>query len=405
MRIAFIHPRFPSAEGTGATHSATQIVTGLADAGHNICVYCTCPPKECLDAQGIELRYLGKNSSHPHTDTRLNKEILDRKEELQDFEIVHSYLPRLIPSITQVGKKQGVATVVTLNAYGGTCAKNSLLYRNKSQCHNKSTLKCLSCITSSGFKDNENGYMYETISELLSLRLINSGEARISNISGFHALSPHVKRSYTEFGYVDEKIEVIPNILDTRFDLPNSANFMEPFQLLYVGALKKSKGADRLIDIISRVSKQSKDCVKLTIIGDGELRTSIEEEATTKGVSEIVEIKGQVPYAKLPKIYASHDLFVYPGRWNEPFGRVFLEAMATGTPIVATDVGSVNDIVENAGIVSKQSVPDITENILDILDREKLQACSVAGRRQIKKYRISEIIPQFERLYADALGY
>ncbi|AKH97427.1 glycosyl transferase family 1 [Halanaeroarchaeum sulfurireducens] len=43
MHIGFIHPSYPSAEGTGATHSATQIVYGLAEAGHNIDVYCPDP--------------------------------------------------------------------------------------------------------------------------------------------------------------------------------------------------------------------------------------------------------------------------------------------------------------------------------------------------------------------------
>jgi hypothetical protein len=67
MQIAFIHPRFPSAEGTGATHSATQIVTGLADAGHDITVYCLEEPDKGAEISGLKLRHLSGHSKHPHT--------------------------------------------------------------------------------------------------------------------------------------------------------------------------------------------------------------------------------------------------------------------------------------------------------------------------------------------------
>ncbi|KMT45741.1 hypothetical protein EL22_27840 [Halostagnicola sp. A56] len=119
MRIAFIHPHYPTAEGTGATYSATQIVSGLAKAGHEVCVYCTETPDEDLQLPDIECRYLTGTSSHPHTDTKLINEIRSRLEEFGEYDVVHSYLMALIPALAEIGQRTDAATVVTLNAYQG----------------------------------------------------------------------------------------------------------------------------------------------------------------------------------------------------------------------------------------------------------------------------------------------
>lgn len=404
MQIAFIHPRFPSAQGTGATYSATQIVKGLANRGHEICVYCTQSPDENSKMPGIETQYLNGNSRHLHTDTRLNREIKSRIDEFREYDIVHSYLMPLIPSIAEIGKFPGVGTVVTLNAYKGICAKNDLLYRNQQNCRSKSISKCINCIIRTGYKNNENGYLYQTASQLLSLPLICSGEHDLDYIDGFHALSTHLKNIYTEFGYQDGKIDVIPNILDSKFDVNHQSNFNEPYKLLYVGYLKQSKGADRLIEIFSYIRKKSSKDIKLTIIGDGDLINKLETQIIDRNLSEDVDLRGRVPNRELPQIYANHDIFVYPGRWDEPFGRIFLEAMAAGTPIVSTDVGSVQNIIGNSGICTGQSSRMLADAIFSVLNEDTLNKYSEAGKQRIDRYRVDKIIPQFETLYARAIS-
>ncbi|ELZ01818.1 glycosyltransferase family 4 protein [Natrialba asiatica] len=395
MQIAFIHPRFPSAEGTGATHSATQIVTGLVNSGHDVCVYCTRFPEENPKTNDLELRHLAGTSNHPHTNTLLNKEVITRIDEFREFDVVHSYLTPLIPALAKVGECDDVRTIISLNAYSGICPKNDLLYLNQKQCERKSLLKCLNCVTKTGFKHSN--YLYQSASELLSLRLINMGEKQLSNIDGFQALSPHVKETYSSFGFETDKISVIPNILDGRFDINHQTDFEEQFKILYIGSLKKSKGVDRLINVFSQVHKQAD--VSLTVVGEGPLRESLEKSIQERSMGDVVELKGQMPYTQLPTIYANHDVFLYPGRWNEPFGRVFLEAMATGTPVVSTDVGSVGDIIGDAGIITEQDTISLSKGLLSILDQQSLLACSLRAKQRIEKYRNSEVIPQFEQLY------
>ncbi|MDB2246549.1 glycosyltransferase family 4 protein [Halorubrum ezzemoulense] len=398
MKIAFIHPRYPSSDGTGATYSATQIVNGLSARGHDLCVYCPREPNKQAQNSNLELRCLTGNSNHPHTMTRVNEEILSRTNEFHEFDIVHSYLMRAMPSIAKISQEIDINTVVTLNAYGGVCAKNDLLYRDKRECDHKSTPRCLSCILQSG-RNTDTNYFYETGSQVFSLRLINRGESMRQNIDVYQALSSHVKETYTHFGFKTDKIEVIPNILDERFDIDHESNFTEPIKLLYVGYLKRTKGVDRLPEIISKINKKSDRVFKLTIVGDGELRQSVEQACLEREITDIVEFTGQIPNEELPSIYAEHDIFLYPGRWNEPFGRIFLEAMAAGTPVITTNTGSVKEIIGNAGVVTKQSVTSLIEAITSVVNNDELQTHSKAAKREINAYTESTVIPQFERLY------
>jgi glycosyltransferase involved in cell wall biosynthesis len=106
-----------------------------------------------------------------------------------------------------------------------------------------------------------------------------------------------------------------------------------------------------------------------------------------------------MPDERLPRVYADHDLVVYPGRWDEPFGRVFLEAMAAGTPVVSTDVGSVAEIVGDAGTVTGQSMSALADAVRSMLDERTLAQKSRVGKGRVDAYRSLEVIPQFETLY------
>jgi glycosyltransferase involved in cell wall biosynthesis len=402
MRIAFIHPRFPSAEGTGATHSATQIVTGLADAGHDIRVYCPQLPEE-PGTTGLELRHLAGNSRHPHTNTRLNREIVSRLNELRQFDIVHSYLMSLLPSIAQVGEDPDVKTVVTLNAYGGTCAKNDLLYLNQEQCQNKSTLKCLNCIAQTGFENDDNSFLYRSASKLFSLRLIDAGESRLDNIDAFRAPSDHVRSNYVQFGYDHDKISVIPHPVDDDFRVPHQSGFTEPYRLLYVGALSKHKGVEKLVPILAGLNDGEMD-FELTIVGTGGMEQTLRNQAEKLGVTDVVDFAGFVPNKELPGVYAHHDIFVFPALWEEPLARVYLESLATGTPIITSEYGSISEIIGEGGVTVIGSPESYINKIDEVTSRDHLECLSEGGKRSVEKYELLSIISQIEDLYKRIRG-
>jgi len=192
---------------------------------------------------------------------------------------------------------------------------------------------------------------------------------------------------------------VIPNILDERFSRPHESDFDAPYDLLYVGSLDEHKGVDRLVPILNRLNDRVSGAVRLTVVGDGGLRTDMEQRAADSAIEDRVTFTGWLPNDDLPSVFAAHDCFVYPGRWDEPFGRVFLEALATGTPVVASDVGSVAEIVGDGGVTTDGSVDGFVAALRDLFDGEKPATRSSAAGREVAAYRAETVVPQFEELY------
>jgi len=398
MRIAYVHPRYPSAEGTGATHSATQVVTGLADVGHDITVFCTERPEEESPLESAERRYLTGASNHPHTNTRTNSEITARADDFEGFDVIHSYLPSTIPAIATLGERFESSTVVTLNAYGGVCPKNDLLYMDDEQCHSNATRRCLNCIarTSPGHEDYSTAYRF--VSRVGNLRLIRRGETRLKHVDAFRAPSAHVRSNYGTLGFPSESIHVIPHPIDDRFDVEHASSFSEPIELLYVGYLEAHKGVEKLIPLMASLRESEID-FRLTVVGKGGLTSTLRSRATELGLSEDIEFRGFVPNEELPAIYANHDCFVYPGIWEEPLARVYLECFATGTPVVTTEYGNIAEIVGDAGRVTDGTVADFRATLLDVVRNDDLPSMSAAATDRAEAFSLPRVIDQIESMY------
>lgn len=403
MRIAFIHPHFPTAEGTGATHTATQIVDGLTRTDHEVTVYCTETPNLPLGESNVEFRHLTGNSNHPHTDTRLNEEVIARLEEFGEYDVVHSYLMSLLPAIAKIGEATDAATVVTLNAYLGICPKNDLLYLNKTHCESSSLSKCLNCIGRTGFEDEEYGYLYRTASQLFKLRLVRSAARRLEHVDAFRAPSAHVRENYVQFGYDPSKVRVIPHPVDESFNVDHRSDFEEPYDLLYVGSLIERKGVRKLVPVLAALTESEYD-FRLTVVGTGGLESMVREQAREYGVDHLIDFAGFVPNSELPSVYARHDCFVYPGIWEEPLARVYLEALSTGTPIVTSEYGSIESIIGDGGVTTDGSIDGFRRTILKLVRGNRFEQLSRGGERKIREYDRERIVNALTDVYDDVAG-
>lgn len=152
---------------------------------------------------------------------------------------------------------------------------------------------------------------------------------------------------------VDSRIEVVANGIDTERFTPDGpeSNLIdhEGSVVLFVGRLVDGKRPGDAVKAVSRLSDRMD--AKLYIVGDGPLREELETEA------ENVVFLGHVDYDKLPAIYRSGDVLLLPSR-AEGLPRTVLEAMATGLPVVTSDLPQVRTLSETAGRVVP--VGDIT---------------------------------------------
>jgi len=238
------------------------------------------------------------------------------------------------------------------------------------------------------------------LSRLGNLRLIRRGEKRLERIDAFRAPSAHVKSNYIELGFPSDPIHVIPHPVDDRFDVPHISEFTEPYKLLYVGYLEKHKGVEKLIPLMGSLAESNVE-FSLTIIGSGGLESTLHAQAEEYGVTDTIEFTGFVPYEELPELYASHDCFVYPGIWDEPLARVYLECFATGTPIVTSEYGRIEEIVGDAARVTDGSPAGFRDALLDVVANGELDAMSSAAKNHVAEFELSKISSEIEKMYTD----
>ena len=148
----------------------------------------------------------------------------------------------------------------------------------------------------------------------------------------------------SDYGIDPEAVTVIPVGIDTSVFKPSGAS-QEPQSLLFVGRLCRRKGLSYLVEAIGIVRREVPD-VRLYIVGEGGLRGELEKSVDETNLSSNIRFVGKVSDKELVEWYNRVEGFVLPSLF-EGFGIVCLESLACGTPVIATRVPGVTDIVND----------------------------------------------------------
>lgn len=173
--------------------------------------------------------------------------------------------------------------------------------------------------------------------------------------------------------------------------------------LLWVGRLEKLKGVDILIEALSQVEVPG---AQLLIVGGDahaeELKQELVAQAAAAGLADRVRFEGAVDHARLPTYYSAADVCVMPS-YYESFGLAAVEAMACGTPVVASRVGGLISTVTDGvtGYLIPWRCPEPFAEKLEVLLRNpELRAnFSRAARASVQKYRWGAVALAVTRLY------
>ncbi|MGE0041763.1 MAG: glycosyltransferase family 4 protein [Vicinamibacterales bacterium] len=190
------------------------------------------------------------------------------------------------------------------------------------------------------------------------------------------------------FDVPPEKIEVIYNAIDRRFLEPPDEERMDrirqryqldhPF-VLYVGNIKPHKNVDRLIDAFSRARAEGLDELQLVIIGDELSKYPALRQAVHRHrLGKHVRFLGFQPFETLAAFYRLARVFVFPSLY-EGFGLPPLEAMASGVPVVTSNVSSLPEIAGGAALLVDPNDPEaIARAIVRAATDEALRADLIA---------------------------
>jgi phosphatidylinositol alpha-mannosyltransferase len=178
-------------------------------------------------------------------------------------------------------------------------------------------------------------------------------------------------------------------------------------RILFVGRLDKRKGLDVLLRAFPRVRQDFPDA-RLTVVGKGPTELESRLLAQGLGIADSVDFKGFAPVDELPSYYAGADVFCSPALGGEAFGIVLLEAMACGTPVVASDITGYNEVVQNEenGLLCPPNDPvALAAALIRLLSQPDLRAkLGAAGLKKAEALSWPRIAEQVESYYLELLG-
>jgi glycosyltransferase involved in cell wall biosynthesis len=212
-----------------------------------------------------------------------------------------------------------------------------------------------------------------------------------------------------------EKVEVIYNALDQRLAAPPSeeevTRVRERFQLrspfiLYTGNIKPHKNVDRLIEAFSLLRKRRADDLKLIIIGDEISKyPNLRRLVHRCQLHKHVRFFGFVPEETLAVLYRLASAFVFPSLY-EGFGLPPLEAMASGTPVITSNVSSLPEVVGDAALLIDPLDPSaLADAMWRVLEEPALRSELIRrGCERVKTFSWARSVARTREVYAEIGG-
>lgn len=216
----------------------------------------------------------------------------------------------------------------------------------------------------------------------------------------------------TLFGVHRDMVRIIPNGVDPdQFtglsEEPRVAIGPQEKAIVFLGRLVPEKGVWQLISAMPQVLERIPNA-KLYIGGRGPQKPILEEKVAELGLEEQVVFAGFLKEKDRNYVYNRADVAVFPSLY-EPFGIVALEAMATRTPVVVSDVGGLAEIIahrETGVKVPAGKIPDLAEAIIEVLEDPRMagQIAENAWAEVNRVYSWEAIAKSTRMIYEDVLA-
>lgn len=188
-------------------------------------------------------------------------------------------------------------------------------------------------------------------------------------------------------------VRVLYQGIDTQtfFSKNEPGALHEPLRLLYVGQLLPYKGVHTAIEGVAVAAARSCHArLRLTIVGAGEPAYVTHLETIAREHAIDADFLGRLPHEELPAIYREHDVLIFPSIWQEPLGLTYLEAMASGTPVLSTLTGGQAELLkhgDNAWSFEPNDSASLADGILRLAGDPLLcRRLARNGRESVEKH-------------------
>jgi glycosyltransferase involved in cell wall biosynthesis len=207
----------------------------------------------------------------------------------------------------------------------------------------------------------------------------------------------------------DKPAPIIPFGVDTAAFCPKPAGQWRsnrPLTIGFVGRMLPGKGLSLLTDALEKVKTEA---WQLLVVGEGPERLGFEQRLREAGLRDRAEFTGAINFALVPEYFHQMDLLVIPTettkRIREQFGRVIVEAMASGVPVIGSTCGAIPEVIGDAGLVFPEGDADaLAAAFRQILSDQGLRKrLSIAGQARVEQYSWDRVAEKTYDLYQQVM--
>jgi glycosyltransferase involved in cell wall biosynthesis len=380
MRILTVHNNYRLPGGEEQIFAAESAL--LEAHGHDVFRY-TLDNDDISTANPLQL---AKNTVWNSTVYRdLRSLIRAKRPQVAHF---HNTFPLISPAAYYAARDEGVAVIQTLHNYRLLCP-NALFFRAGRVCED-----CLGQVVP--LPGIVHGCYRENRRDTAMVAATTSFHALIGTwtqaIDQFIAISQFTMDKFIQGGLPADKLVLKPNFLQ----LTPAPGAGEGGYAVYVGRLSIEKGLGVLLDAWRQLDRP----FPLKILGDGPMA-----DLVTAAVREMPEIEwlGRRPSPEVYDIVGNAAFLVFPSEWYETFGQVAIEAFAKGTPVVASNIGAIPELVNaRSGLLFRPGDPtDLAATVDRLLSQpQELARLRLTARAEFEaKYTADSNYQQLIDIY------
>jgi len=317
--------------------------------------------------------------------------------------ILH-YLRKLSPSILVGLKKAGLPIVVRLSDYAMLCPQAHCL---------RAGMPCELCINGNLLPS----IRYQCLHDSLMMSTVNALATWYHRYRGYFDLidrfvltNRFMYMMMIKAGYPENRLQLIPTIYnDNAFY--TSPNFIKDGYIVFVGRLEVIKGVHILLDALVLLKKKRPNLnIHLKIIGAGnkEYYNLLINKIRLESLQDMVDFVGEQSLAEVSSLLRRAQLSVIPSIVYENFPNVLVESYACGTPVLASDIGSITEGVKNGetGYLFKPGDPNSLASRLEYcMDHPRHLYTMARNARKIaeEKYSQNQHLSMLEELFNDLI--
>jgi glycosyltransferase involved in cell wall biosynthesis len=170
-------------------------------------------------------------------------------------------------------------------------------------------------------------------------------------------------------------------------------------RILHVGRLSREKNHGALLK-----SLQQMPGAYLVLVGDGELRDTLERQVRVMGLVDRVSFLGEIDPEEVPAVMNACDLFMFPSV-HEALGMALIEAMAAGMPIVASDIPAHREVLQDTGILVPPDPLELSRAARELLaNTDRARELGKKAAERARMFSVEEMVNRYESLIVSEMA-